>query len=88
MIVKHAIDLSSKGVVNVIANDTDVLVLLLHHRSQFKDFIYLTTDDKTHDICGIAASMSERERKYLLLGHCLSGCDSVTSKQGAHCVTL
>ena len=48
LVVKHAINFSSEGAVNVIANDTDVLVLLLHHRTQFEDFIYLTTDD----ICG------------------------------------
>ena len=82
LIVKRAIDLSSKGAVNVIANDTDVLVLLLHHRTQFEDFIYLTTDDKTHDICGISAAMSETEKKYLLLGHAMSGCDTVSSLFG------
>ena len=79
---KRAIHLSSQGAVNVIANDTDVLILLLHHRTQFKDFIYLTTDKKTHDICGIVAAMTEREKKYILLGHCLSGCDTVSSLFG------
>ena len=82
LVVKRAIHLSSQGAVNVIANDTDVLILFLHHRTQFKDFIYLTTDKTTHDICGIVAAMTEREKKYILLGHCLSGCDTVSSLFG------
>ena len=57
--VRRAIELSTQGAVNVVANDTDILVLLLHHRTCFKNFVYISDNEKSHDIFHIAAATGE-----------------------------
>ena len=82
LITKRAVELSTEGPVNVIANDTDILVLLIYHRQSFKNFVFLTSNEKSYDICQIASSMTDREKRLILLIHSYSGCDTVSAVFG------
>ena len=82
LITKRAIESSSEGAVNVIANDTDILILLLYHRESFQNFVFLSEGEKSYDIHQIASSMSAPEKRSILLVHSFSGCDTVSAVFG------
>ena len=58
----------------VICDDTDVMILLLHHKIK----AYLTSSGKVHDINYIISKMSMNQLEFLLLDHSFSGCDNVS----------
>ena len=77
-LVQTAIDRSVYGRVNLIAADTGILVMLLHHRDKLSNITYLTSDSKSHDVFQIASTMTDRQKKCILLAHAISGCDTVS----------
>ena len=80
-LVQKAIDLSIHGRVNLVAADTDILVMLLFHREKLNNITYLTSDSKSYDVWLIASTMTERQKSSLLV-HAVSGCDTVSSVFG------
>ena len=70
--------------VNVICDDTDVMILLLHHKIK----AYLTSSGKVHDINDIISKMSMNQLEFLLLAHSFSGCDTVSAIFGKGKITF
>ena len=52
--------------------------MLLHHRDKLSNITYLTSDSKSHDVFQIASTMTDRQKKCILLAHAISGCDTVS----------
>lgn len=69
------------------AEDTDILVMLIHHAADHP--IFLTTAKETsYDVGKIREALSERYRKYLIFLHSFSGCDEVSAIFGFSKPTL
>ena len=69
---------------NVICDDTDVMILLLHHKLK----AYLTSSGKVQDINDIISKMSMNQLEFLLLAHSFSGCDTVSAIFGKGKITF
>ena len=67
--------------VEVRAEDTDVLVMLVHHRANHPVFL-TTAKDTSYDVRKIREALLERYRKYLIFLHSFSGCDTVSAISG------
>lgn len=70
------------------AEDTDVLVMLVHHTSGSHHPLFLTTSKGSYDIRQIQESLSERQKRYLLFCHAFTGCDTVSAIAGHGKTTL
>ena len=70
--------------VNVICDDTDVMILLLHHKIK----AYLKSSGKVHDINNIISKMSKNLLEFLLLAHSFRCCDTVSAIFGKGKITL
>lgn len=80
LIVKEAVTCSATSSVEVIAEDTDILVLLLYHGASadcVKE-LFLSTSKATFNIKEISANLTENERDRLLFIHSFTGCDTVS----------
>jgi len=81
LVVKEALKLATaKKVVSVIANDTDILVLLLYHFcSDMSDiFMYSKTSQSITSVRAIAAALGPSVVSRLLVIHAISGCDTTS----------
>ena len=87
-IVRQALAAAVGGSVEVRAEDTDVLVMLVHHTSITNHPIFLTTSRGSYDVKKIRDALPERKRKYLLFCHAFSGCDTVSAIAGHGKTTL
>ena len=86
-IVRAALDEARESPVEVRAEDTDVLVMLIHHVADHP--IILTTSKETsYDVLKIREALPERYRKYLIFVHSFSGCDTVSANYGFSKPTL
>jgi hypothetical protein len=94
-IAKAAVDLATNNIVaTVVADDTDVLVLLVHHfKHNMADIYMLSTcksgKDQTCKLVSIRSvhlQIGELAVKQLLVVHALSGCDTTSAPfgQGKH----
>ena len=74
LIVKTALDISSvsKKSVEVIAEDTDILVLLLHHSSSFENTLFFTTKNGSYNIGEMFNKLSCNDTSRLLFLHSLT----------------
>ena len=79
LIVKTALDLSKTSTVNVIADDTDILVILLHHINNNRKPIYLTRKGRLIDMQELSGLLNEAQKQFLLLAYSFSGCDTVSA---------
>lgn len=80
-IVRAALDEARESAVEVRAEDTDVMVMLIHHAANHP--IFLTTAKETsYDVGKIREALPERYRKYLIFLHSFSGCDTVSAISG------
>ena len=82
LIVKTAIRHGQIKDVEVRAEDTDVLCLLIHHCLTAKNKVFITTSDGAHSINKIRENLTDTELKHLLISHSFSGCDTVSSIYG------
>ena len=83
MIVSKALNQSLVGDVEVKAEDTDILCLLVHHfNPEYHNNIILTTKWGIFSISEIVRQLDPKEREILLLIHSFSGCDTVSSLFG------
>jgi hypothetical protein len=81
VIVKHALHLAKdKKVVSVIANDTDILVMLVYHfRKELCDiFMYTQKNQRINSVRTIATSLGPSVVDRLLVIHAISGCDTTS----------
>ena len=86
-IVRAALDEARESPVEVRAEDTDIMVLLIHHAADHP--IFLTTAKETsYDVGKIQEALPERYRKYLIFLHSFSGCDTVSAISGFSQSTL
>jgi hypothetical protein len=92
LIVRVAIELATKqeSTVVVVADDTDVLVLLLYHFSNEMSDIYMMSEMARKRTARVALSsvrsirndIGERAARQLLVIHAISGCDSTSALYG------
>ena len=64
--------------VNVFADDTDILIMLLHHIPQVVYSIFLTSGGKIYDVLTFSRTLDSKEMKCLLMIFAFSGCDTVS----------
>uniref|UniRef100_UPI00358E3900 uncharacterized protein n=1 Tax=Myxine glutinosa TaxID=7769 RepID=UPI00358E3900 len=86
-IVRAALDEARESPVEVRAEDTDIMVLLIHHAADHPIFL-TTAKDTSYDVGKIREALPERYRKYLIFLHSFSGCDTVSAISGFSKSTL
>ena len=75
--------MSFHGDVELKAEDTDIVCLLVHHfNSEHHNDIYLTTKKGPYSIRVITRQLDHKEKEILLLIHSTSDCDSVSGLFG------
>jgi len=85
LMVKQALDIAKAGqAVSVIANDTDILVMLVYHfQSDMSDiFMYSHAIKRINSVRAIAASLGSSVVSRLLVIHSISGCDTTSFGHG------
>lgn len=82
LIVKEALNIAQEKHVTVVADDTDILILLLYHSSKNILMQSATQSDKVCDIQPMQRSIGEEARKTLLFVHALTGCDTTSALFG------
>lgn len=82
LIVKEALNISQEKPVTVVADDTDILILLLYHSSKNIVMQSATRSDKVRDIQAMQRSIGEEACKTLLFVHALTGCDTTSALFG------
>lgn len=87
-IVKTVLECGSQGAVNVIADDTDILVSLVYHIKSIDYPVYITSSNKIYDVKAIRDKLSHTQERYLLVAYSFSGCDTVSSIFGHGKVAL
>ena len=82
--VGQALDQALTGSVQVLGEDTDLLVLLVHHFKPHQHFdVYLTnSSNESFSIERIKAALTPYQLKSLLLIHAFTGCDTVSRIYG------
>ena len=82
MVVKRSLQQSESSEsgrsVEVMAEDTDVLAILLHHSTTPSHTLYFTTQSGTYDVMEIYDQLTETEKARLLFIHAVTGCDTVS----------
>ena len=79
LIVKIALaENDSDNAVEILAEDTDILVLLLHHSPSALNSLYFTTNKGTYDVKKLYTKLSDNEKSRLLFLHAFTGCDTVS----------
>ena len=78
LLVKEAITCSATSTVEVIAEDCDILVLLLYHGESSGNEIFFSTSKGTFNIKEISANLTDNECNRLLFIHSFYRCDTVS----------
>ena len=81
-IVKSALQSAKENLVEVRAEDADVLIMLVHHITPQHHFVFFTTTKGTFNINQIKQSLTQPEQRLLMLLHAFTGCDTVSSIYG------
>lgn len=68
--------------------DTDCLVLLIHHVKENGFPVYVTTQTGTYKIQDMQQALSVEEKIYILIIHAFTGCDTVSGIHGFGKTTL
>jgi len=82
MVANKTLNLSLNEDVEVKAEDTDILCLLVHHFTENHNEIVMTTRNGSHSISKIVNALDANIKRILLFVHSFSGCDTVSSKHG------
>ena len=80
--MRTALDISFTEDVEVKAEDTDILCLLVHHCRIAQHNMYLTTSKGTYSINEISSKLNKKQQDTLLFSHSFSGCDTVSGVYG------
>ena len=82
-VVETALDLAETRMVRVKAEDTDILVLLIsHHNKSTHHPVYFDCKKGCFNINDIAEALPARQKKYLLVCHAFTGCDTTSGLSG------
>ena len=65
--------------VEILAEDTDILVLLLHHSTSVQQNLFFTTNKGTYNVTELFNNLSDKEKSRLLFLHAFTGCDTVSA---------
>lgn len=79
LLVRKVLEQQKSEPVDVIAEDTDILVMLIHHMPSSQNDIRFITKGGTYSISNIREKLNEQEKERLLFIHAFSGCDTVSS---------
>ena len=79
VIVAKALNLSLQGKIEIKAEDTDILCLLVHHFGDHNNDIIINTASGSYSIDKISQALDPSLKKMLLFIHSFSGCDTVSS---------
>ena len=79
--MRKALTLAKRYQVLVIADDTDVLILLIHH-AHTSDNLYVETKSHTIAINSAKDALGEEICSSLLFAHAISGCDTTSALYG------
>ena len=79
LIVKQALVEARNGDVEVRAEDTDVLCMIVHHLNLTSNDIHFTTKTGSYSTRSIRNTLPAKELEVLLLAHSFSGCDTTSS---------
>ncbi|CAH1113074.1 unnamed protein product [Psylliodes chrysocephalus] len=82
LIVRTALTLAEEKHVTVVADDTDILVLLIYHNIRNICLQSSTYSDRKRDIKSMQHILGEKECKIILFSHALTGCDITSSLFG------
>lgn len=82
LIVKTALSIAEERHTTVVADDTDILVLLLYHSCKNISMQSATHSDHVRDIQAMQESIGEEGCKVLLFAHALTGCDTTSALFG------
>lgn len=82
LIVRTALTLAERKHVTVVADDTDILVLLLYHNQRDTIMQSATCPGKTRDIKSMQHAVGEAGCKVILFSHALTGCDTTSALFG------
>ena len=63
----------------MVAEDTDILVLLIHHTPSAASELFLTTSKGTYNVTELFNTLNDNEKKRLLFIHAFTGCDTVSA---------
>ena len=88
MIVDYVISLSATKSVDVVAEDTDVFIMLIHHVSAMSKRVCFISQNQSYDVKVIQNSMCATENARLLFIYEFTGCDTVSSIYGHGKVAL
>lgn len=86
-IVRTALDEARGSPVELRAEDTDILVMLLHHVADLP-IILTTAKETSYDVRKIREALPERYLKYIVFIHSFTGCDTVSAIHGFSKPTL
>lgn len=78
--IRKSIDHPEKSVITV-ANDTDILVLLIHHTQNRNVYMHYSQDE-VFNIMNIKDELTPQVNKHILVLHAVSGCDTTSSVYG------
>ena len=82
-IVKHALNFALEGTVEVRAEDADILILLVYHYDdKIHNHLFFATSKGSFCINEIVKSLPDHKKKYILMCHSFTGCDTVSSFYG------
>ena len=72
-----------EGTVEVRAEDADILILLVYHYDdKIHNLLFFTTSKGSFCIDEIVKSLPDHKKKYILMCHSFTGCDTVSSFYG------
>ena len=82
LIVRTTLDLSVNCPITARAEDTDILVLLVHQCKDYQNPIYLATGSGTYKVQDIRNELTQRQKSDLIFLYSCTGCDTVSSIYG------
>ena len=83
----NAVTLTQNRDVCVVADDTDILVLLLHHFKSDNNTIFMKTSSRLINIALMQKELQPQLKEQLLFLHALTGCDTTSKPYGIGKIT-
>ena len=80
--------MSTEKIVEVLAEDTDILIMLIHHSPTAPNTLYFTTKTGVYNVMRIWQKLTDLEKERLLFIHAVTGCDTVSASFGQGKVKL
>ena len=79
LVVKTALDRAAVTDVEIMAEDTDILIMLIYHSSTVNNNLFFTTSSGSYNIKNISSQLNVSERERILFIHSFTGCDTVSA---------